>query len=374
MKTIGVVPPAVRGRRLILWIGLALIVIAGLAIAGRLATRFDPSRRARSAYESGDYRMALRAAQDYLKNRPQDRSAALMAARCLTRLKQGRQAEEFFRRCGPLGLDDMHDRAYGLVLLGQPERAAEIYYDMIQRWPENVLALKRLAAVLMELKQWKPALLLSERLIGIPEGEVAGHTLAGIGFHVAKHADQAVSSFERVLELDPELKQMPLPQPLYWDHLALDLMAIGRTSDARKYLQRALASREDAGLRELLGVTYEKEGAMDLAETCWRKAVADDPNNTNALLDLGRLALGRKRLDEGIALLERAAELSPSSLDPIYNLSRAYRLKGDVAKAEHYEALSGRLRTSRPKVGGMEQMPDDGPTTSEAFSGRESIR
>src|SRR5262249_9554761 len=152
---------------------------------------FDPLGRARRAYDARDYRTALRAAGDHLKRWPGDHRASLMAARCLTRLGQGQQAEEYYRRCGPLGLDDMQDRAYGLVLMGQPEQAAEIYYDLIQRWPENVLALKRMAAVLMELKQWKPALLLSERLIRIPEGEVAGHTLAGIGFHVSKHPIEA---------------------------------------------------------------------------------------------------------------------------------------------------------------------------------------
>ena len=58
------------------------------------------------------------------------------------------------------------------------------------------------------------------------------------------HAAQAVSSFERVLELDPELKEMPLPRPLFWNHLALDLIAMGRTAEARSYLERALGASE----------------------------------------------------------------------------------------------------------------------------------
>jgi tetratricopeptide (TPR) repeat protein len=355
-------------------VGLALAIISGLSVAAWRATRFDPLGRAQSAYGSGEYRGALRAAQDFLKAHPADPSASLMAARCLTKLKQGRQAEEYYRQCGPLGLDDMHDRAFGLVLLGKPKRAAEVYFEMIQEWPDDVLALKRLAAVLIELKEWKSALLLSERLIRIPEGQVAGHTLAGIGFHVSKHAEEAVSSFERVLELDPGLRQMPLPRPLFWDHLSLDLMAIGRTADARTYLERALADREDAGLRELLGVAHEKEGRLDLAEADWLRAVADNPNNTDALLDLGRLALGRRRPDEAIRLLERAAELSPASLDPVYNLGRAYRLKGDADRAAHYESLADRLRASRPRVGGTGEMRDDRPGVDETLTGREFAR
>ena len=60
---------------------------------------------------------------------------------------------------------------------------------------------------------------------------MAGHTLAGIGFHLAKHAEAAVASFERVLQLDPELKEMPLPHATFWNHLALEL--IGHWPDDR---------------------------------------------------------------------------------------------------------------------------------------------
>jgi tetratricopeptide (TPR) repeat protein len=353
--------PTVRSPylwRRLTWAVLAVLATFGLAAGAYLAWRFDPLEQARTAVDERDYRRALKSAQDYLRKRPEDPAASLLLARSLSRLGQGGQAEEYFKRSAPLGLADSHDRAYGLVLAGKPEQAAEIYFDMIKRWPDDVLALKRLAGVLMELKAWKPALLVSERLIRIPEGEVAGQTLAGIGFHVARHAAQAVSSFERILQLDPDLKEMPLPRRLFWNHLALDLIALGRTAEARGYLKRALAEEEDAYLRELLGVTHEKEGSPGAAEKCWRQALAMDPRNADTLLDLGRLDLGRGRFDEAVELLTRAVEASPNSVDPVYNLSRAYRLKGDLAKARNYERRAQEPRRAQPPRGGMGEMPE----------------
>jgi tetratricopeptide (TPR) repeat protein len=371
----------VRGRcsrsraRLTWWTGSALLAAVGLALGAWFLSRFDPLGRARAAYDAHDYRMALGVARDYLQRWPGDRRASLMAARCLTRLGQRRQAEEFYRRSGPMELHDSQDRAYGLVLMGQPDRAAEAYYEIIQRWPEDFLALKRLAAILMEQNAWNEARLISERLIRIPAGEVTGHTLAGIGFHVSKQAEQAVGSFERVLQLDPELKDMPLPQPLFWNHLALELIALGRTAEARGYLERALGKQDDAGLRELLGVTYEKEGSLDEAERCWRQALTLDPNNADTLLDLARLALGRSRFDEAVGLLERAAELSPDSVDPVYILSRAYRLKGDIVRAQHFETLAAQLRRSQPPRGGMgEPLIDDNFAKATPTAKQESAR
>ena len=107
-----------------------------------------------------------------------------------------------------------------------------------------------------------------------------------------------------MLELDHDLKRMPLPRTLFWNNLALDLIAVGRTDEARRYLTRALAHSQDAGLMELLGLTYSQQGAIDEAERCWRQAESWDPDNADVCLDLGRLALSRNRWGEAVELPE----------------------------------------------------------------------
>jgi tetratricopeptide (TPR) repeat protein len=110
---------------------------------------------------------------------------------------------------------------------------------------------------------------------------------------------------------------------------------------------------------ELLGLTYEHEGQLDEAERWWRKALKLDPNNADTLIELGRLTLGRRQWPEAIKYLERAAELSPQALEPVYGLSRAYRFQGDPAKASHYGRLADELRKSQPQRGGMGEMPGE---------------
>ena len=98
----------------------------------------------------------------------------------------------------------------------------------------------------MGMKQWRMVLELADRLIRVPDEEVAGRTLTAIAHHELKHYQMSVDAARRVLELDPDLKRMPLPRPLFWNNLALDLMAQGRDAEARGYLERALAGSEDA--------------------------------------------------------------------------------------------------------------------------------
>ena len=77
--------------------------------------------------------------------------------------------------------------------------------------------------------------------MAIPAGAVIGHTLAGVVHHNTGESERAVAAFGRVLELDPELEQMPLrPRSMFWAEFGLNLILIGRPDEAQRHLHRAL--------------------------------------------------------------------------------------------------------------------------------------
>ncbi len=316
--------------------------------------------RAQEAFDSGDYRASLRLTQEKLKVRPDDPRTNLLAARSLCRLGFFVQGESHYQRAGLLAnsLDDLHNRAYAMVIGEQPDRAAEIYQQILSRSPADLLALKRLAAVQMAQKQWKSVIALADRLVAAPGGDVDGQTLAAYGHHELRQYGLAVDAARRVLEIDPSLGRMPLPPGLFWNSLALDLIALGRTSEAETYLVQALRDLRDPKLMELLGLACFHQGAVDRAEEYWSKSLEWDPENADALLGMGRLALNRNRPGEAVGWLERAVKASPQSLEPVYNLARAYRLLGRTAEAERFESRAAEIRAERPATGGMGDVPE----------------
>jgi tetratricopeptide (TPR) repeat protein len=228
----------------------------------------------------------------------------------------------------------------------------------------------------MGMKRWRPVLELADRLIRVPGEEVAGRTLAAIAHHELKHYELSVEAARRVVELDPALERTPLPRPLFWENLALHLMAQGRDTDARGYLERALANAEDASLMELLGVTYAEQEATDQAERCWRRAERWDPDTADVCLDLGRLAMGRLRWDEALSFLERAARHSPESIEPLYNLGQVYGMLGKPEEAARYRRPADERRKAQPpRRGGMggDAEPAD-PMDRKAAPGSEPAR
>ena len=132
-------------------------------------------------------------------------------------------------------------RAYALVLNNRREPAIQAYREILNRWPDDVLALSRMAGVLISERRWNDALETAERLIKIPDGAVIGHTLAGVVYHNTGDSELAVFAFSRVIELDPDLKQMPLkPRSLFWTEFGHNLLVVGRWTEARRYLNRAV--------------------------------------------------------------------------------------------------------------------------------------
>jgi tetratricopeptide (TPR) repeat protein len=264
----------------------------------------------------------------------------------LSRLDYADAAEPYYRGAGSLALNDLQIRAFGLVRGNHRERAIQAYREILERWPENVLALRRLAAVQMTQSNDAEVLKLADRLVQVPDGAAIGYTLRGIVHHNQKNHEDAVVALERVLVLDPELRVMPLPRRLFWSHLVSELMAMGRPADARRYLLQALKDNPDAYLMNWLGLAYDFEGAAEDAERCYRQAIEWDARYFSPHLYLGKLELRRGHTEEALKHLHRALDLAPQDHDVVYNLGLAYR---QIGRAEEAARFQSRAIALRPK-------------------------
>jgi tetratricopeptide (TPR) repeat protein len=325
---------------------LVAILVGLLILTGWNVTRSSALERARGAYARGDLLIALGASLDHLVWQPWSRDARLVAALCLSRLDRADEAEPYYRQAGSLTLADLQIRAYGHVRGNHREQAIRAYEEILNRWPTNVLALRRLAAVQLTQSNENEVLKLADRLIKIPEGAAIGYTLRGVVHHNQKDHEDAVIALERVLVLDSELRLMPLPRRLFWSHLVVELIAVGRPADARRYLVQALQDSPDAYLMYSLGFAYELEGAFDDAERCYRQSIEWDARYSLPRLALGKLELRRRNLEDALKDLLAALELAPRSYDVVYTLGLAYRQLGDSAEAARYEARAIALRAT----------------------------
>jgi tetratricopeptide (TPR) repeat protein len=349
------VPASPRGGRRWVAIGGGLVVAGLLAAIAWSESHPAALAEAERAYRHNQPETALRLAEGHLARRPSSRSAALLAARCLSRLGRPDQAEPYYRKAAPIDRDDQHVRAFALVVANRREPAIRAYQEILARWPEDVLAASRMAAVLISESRWADVLEAAERLIQNPDGAVIGHTLAGVVHHNTGDSELAVFAFDRVLALDPQLERMPLkPRSMFWAEYGSNLLAVGRWQDARRSLHRALEEGDDAKVADLLGQSYYLEGALDDAEQWWRVALQWDPRRAGTWWRIGKLELQRGRPAEAIEPLRRSAALEPRAVGPLYSLALAYRGLGRREESDRIREQARRLRAApvAPRRGG----------------------
>jgi tetratricopeptide (TPR) repeat protein len=339
-----------RFRKRALKIIFAIFLLGLSSVTAWNLTRSTAVLEARRAYARGELVQGLSRALEHLDRQPWSSEAALIAANCLSRLDYSGLAEAYYRRAGNLGLNDLQTRAYALARGPHPELAIPAYNEILARSPENVTAMRRLAGVLLALSKGEELLDLAQRLDQIPKGAVIGATLRGVVYHNDKIPQQAVNAFERVLELDPELQEMPLPPNLFWTELGDDLISSGRIDDARRYLARAVSSAPDAKLLNFLGQTYFLQGMLDDADRCFRQAAELATTDHAAYVNLAKVAIQRHEQQEALMHLNHARSLAPRRYGVLYTLASVYRQLGRSAEAEQVEASLQQLR-ERPASG-----------------------
>jgi tetratricopeptide (TPR) repeat protein len=306
-------------------------------------------KEAEKALGRGEPERALIIARDHLRRRPYSRKGSLLAALSLSKLDRAVDAESFYRNAGWLTTESLHERALGMVKSNRREEAIRAFEEILERDPDDLVAMRRMAGVLISQARWWDAEVLAGRISRHPHGRVIGRTLEGLAHLRQGNYEQSVAAFEEVLTLDPQLARMPLQPPsLFWANLGEGLLKLGRAADAKRLLSRPLANANDPVLAGLMSRACQQTGDLENAERWWKLTTEWDPSLPGPWLELGRLALIRNQPAEAVSFLQRAATLSPSSPDPLYSLSQAFRQMGQPNEADRLLTVARGLKQPTP--------------------------
>jgi len=104
-----------------------------------------------------------------------------------------------------------------------------------------------------------------------------------------------------------------------------------------KYQQAIRENPKDSRAHVNLGRLYAREGQVERAERHWRHAIELNPNDARAYNLLGGAHMRRQEYDEAIACYQRALEADPRYANAHWNMATACRHQGMTeAAARHY--------------------------------------
>lgn len=132
--------------------------------------------------------------------------------------------------------------------------------------------------------------------------------------------------------------------PNYWKaHVGLGrlLTDLGELREAETQLLAAIAIRDDASVRRLLGDLAMRGKRLDDAEALYRRSLALDEDDARTRNNLGNLLVSRDRFAEALAQYEAANRLSPNSAITHNNLGYVHVKLGnlDEARRHFHQAL-----------------------------------
>ena len=125
--------------------------------------------------------------------------------------------------------------------------------------------------------------------------------------------------------------------------LATSALQSGDISLASSLYAKTLEQRpNDVDALIGMGTTLADAGDFERARETYRHAIAVAPKRTEPVLELARLDLRQRRLDEAIALYRQLLSREPASRFASAGLGTAYAVKGDARAAQ--ETFEGALR------------------------------
>ena len=155
----------------------------------------------------------------------------------------------------------------------------------------------------------------------------------GIGLLLQGDLRGAEHAFSRAAEADPD-------NPDGWVNMARSMVEEGRTADAERHLEKALALSPDLP-RALYfrALARRAAGDYDQALDDLRTASRQFPRDRVVLNEIANILFLQREYEQAIAVLDRVARIDPEDLQMHYTRMRCYRGLGDLEAAEREETL-----------------------------------
>jgi tetratricopeptide (TPR) repeat protein len=215
---------------------------------------------------------------------------------------------------------------------GQLREAETQTHMLLRRYPDHGMLWKILSVALMQ--QGKDALAALRRAAELLPADAEAHRNLGAGLHDRGQLQEALSSLQRSLEIEPHLQVL----------LAVGntLCALGRPGESVPLYERALHSNPRLfEAQNNLGNALQELGECARAVSCYRLAVAINPDDAEIHCNLSNALRRLGQLHEAIACSQRAIELAPGLSLAHNNLGLALAAlgRGEAAVASFRRAV-----------------------------------
>jgi predicted O-linked N-acetylglucosamine transferase (SPINDLY family) len=332
-------------------------------------------------HQGGEHDRAVELIRKSVKRNPKNADAFSNLGAALNALGEFDDAAKSFQRAvtlNPKFLDAHANLAVLAARRGADAQAIKSYRAAHKLKPEEPRFPQRLAELYLKLEQFSDARDWFGRYLSFAPDDSGAHNNLGYACERLDRLDEAEEHYRRAAELDPAkpetannlasvlrklgrgveaealTEQILASAPEQWEdpaHLAGALFNKGRITEALDLYEKLLVSRaDDAGLFHDYGAALHQAGRLEDAEMALGRALELDGSMDASRVELGRVFLQGKRIEEATALLAAVPSKSPSFLAACLDLCLLYAESDKLKDACEIARQAADHRDFRPSM------------------------
>jgi len=252
--------------------------------------------------------------------------------------------------------------------VGNIKEADSLVEDATSIAPSDPLVLAEQARILLAKGQFQAAAVSARKLIQMPEHEIGGRLLLGRVLAAQNRNDDALAEFRKVLDIDGN--SVPA-----LNGAIIILATSKRLDEAEKMLRKRIEKNpKDAVSYNLLGQVYNAAGRdMQMVAPMFVRAAELSPTWVEPLLNYDRVLIQRGQYAPALTVIQSGLQRAPSDEGLSLDLAYVYERIGDYKSAiATYEKMIERGQESDVVANNLAALIadfeyDQGPRLERAF-------
>jgi len=213
---------------------------------------------------------------------------------------------------------------------GKTDVAKELYNQVLKIDPNHSQALKNIAIIFINLKDFQKAKECYEKVVEIDPNSTDAYYNLGLIFKELKEYQKAKSCYEKADNIQPN-------NTIIQTNLGIIFNDLGENKKAKECYEKAIKINPDNGKAHYnLGAIYKDSGELQKAKICFKKAIEINPNEQEAHNSLGVIFQELGEYQRAKDCYEKAIEIKPNYGDVYYNFGQLLHERGEYHLAENY--------------------------------------
>ena len=213
---------------------------------------------------------------------------------------------------------------------GKTDIAKKLYNQVLKIDPNHSQALKNIAIIFINLKDFQKAKECYEKVVEIDPNSTDAYYNLGLIFKELKEYQKAKSCYEKADNIQPN-------NTIIQTNLGIIFNDLGENQKAKDCYEKAIKINPDNGKAHYnLGVIYKDSGELQKAKICFKKVIEINPNEQETHNSLGIIFQELGEYQRAKDCYEKAIEIKPNYGDVYYNLGQLLHERGEYHLAENY--------------------------------------